>query len=116
MAAAVSLRECERALMAGLRPLVPEVDDLRHRSEPAERHARIDQRDNPDRIEPKLPNEATDNTEANEPAEPMLRIEPAEPMLRIEPDEPIDRIEPLEPRLRMEPDESLLSPWTRLSQ
>jgi hypothetical protein len=49
--------------------------------------------------------EATDRTQANEPAEPMDRIDPLDPMDRIDPLDPMDRIDPLEPKLRIDPDE-----------
>jgi hypothetical protein len=72
---------------------------------PAERHARMDQRDNADKIEPALAAEPTEKMEATEPTEPIDRIEPAEPMHRIEPAEPMDKIDPLDPMLRSEPAE-----------
>jgi hypothetical protein len=72
---------------------------------PADRHARTDQLDSADRIEPRLAAEQTEKTEAMEPTEPIERIDPAEPMLRIDPAEPIERIDPLDPMLRIEPAE-----------
>ena len=81
---------------------------------PVDRHARRDQRDSADKIEPAL---AADNTEpalaaeptekmeATEATEPIDRTDPAEPMHRIEPAEPIDKIDPLDPMLRSEPEE-----------
>jgi hypothetical protein len=72
---------------------------------PADRHARKDQRDRADNIEPALAAEPTEKMEATEATEPIDRTDPAEPMLRIEPAEPIDKIDPLEPMLRSEPAE-----------
>ena len=69
------------------------------------RQARIDHRDNPEKIEPMLATEPTESRQPSEPAEPMDRIEPAEPIDKMEPDEPIDRIDPLEPMLRIDPEE-----------
>ena len=50
----------------------------------------------------KLPSDAKEPIEANDPAEPMDRIDPAEPMDRIDPVEPMDRIEPFAPMDRIE--------------
>ena len=72
---------------------------------PADRHARTDQRESPDKIEPALAAEPIEKAEATEPTEPIERIEPAEPMDKIEPAEPMDKIEPLDPMLRSEPAE-----------
>jgi hypothetical protein len=72
---------------------------------PADRQARMDRRDNPDRIDSALPAEPTENADATEPADPIDRMEPADPIERIEPADPMDRIEPLEPILRIEPAE-----------
>jgi hypothetical protein len=72
---------------------------------PADRHARTDQRESPDKTEPTLAAEPIEKAEATEPTEPMERIEPAEPMERIEPAEPMDKIDPLDPMLRSEPAE-----------
>jgi hypothetical protein len=69
------------------------------------RQARIDHRDNPEKIEPMLAIEPTESRQPSEPTEPMDRIEPAEPIDKMEPDEPIDRIDPLEPMLRIDPEE-----------
>lgn len=75
---------------------------------PLDFQARTDQQDRPDRIDPALSIEPTENTEAREPAEPTDRIEPAEPidkidpldpMLKIEPEEPIESNEPSRPRM-----------------
>jgi hypothetical protein len=74
---------------------------------PADRHARTDQRESPDKIEPALAAEPIENTEATEPTEPIERIEPAEPMDKIEPAEPMDKIDPLDPMLSSEPAEPL---------
>ena len=71
----------------------------------ADRHARRDQRDSADKIEPTLAAEPTEKTEATEATEPIERTDPAEPMHRIEPTEPIDKIDPLDPMLRSEPAE-----------
>ena len=70
---------------------------------PADRHARIDQRDRADRTEPALAAEPTERMLPAEATEPIERIDPAEPMLRIEPAEPMDRIDPLDPILNIEP-------------
>jgi hypothetical protein len=72
---------------------------------PADRHARTDQRDRADKIEPALAAEPTENMDATEATEPIERIDPAEPMLRIEPAEPMDKIDPLDPMLSSEPRE-----------
>lgn len=72
---------------------------------PADRHARTDQRDRADRIEPVLAAEPTENMEATEATEPIDRTDPAEPMDRIEPAEPMDRIDPLDPMLSSDPAE-----------
>ena len=72
---------------------------------PADRQARTDQRESPDKIEPALAAEPIEKAEATEPTEPIERIEPAEPTDKIEPAEPMDRIEPLDPMLRSEPAE-----------
>ena len=72
---------------------------------PADRHARRDQRDSADKIEPALAAEPIEKTEATEATEPIERTDPAEPMHRIEPAEPMDKIDPLDPRLRSEPAE-----------
>jgi len=72
---------------------------------PADRHARTDQRESPDKIEPTLAAEPIEKAEATEPTEPTERIEPAEPIDKIEPAEPIDKIDPAEPMLRSEPAE-----------
>lgn len=74
---------------------------------PADRHARTDQQESPDKIEPTLAAEPIEKAEATEPTEPTERIEPADPMDKIEPAEPIDKIEPLDPMLRSEPAEPL---------
>lgn len=71
----------------------------------ADRHARTDQRDSPDKIEPTLIAEPIEKAEAAEPTEPTDRIEPAEPMDRIEPAEPSDKIDPLDPMLSIDPEE-----------
>jgi hypothetical protein len=73
--------------------------------EPVDRHARRDQRDSADKIEPALAAEPTEKMEATEATEPIERTDPAEPMHRIEPAEPIDKIDPLDPMLRSEPAE-----------
>ena len=67
------------------------------------RQARIDHRDNPEKIEPMLAIEPTESRQPSEPAEPMDRIEPAEPIDRIDPLEPMLRIDPEEPAVRDEP-------------
>ena len=81
---------------------------------PVDRHARRDQRDSADKIEPALAAdktepalaaEPTEKMEATEATEPIDRTDPAEPMHRIEPAEPIDKIDPLDPMLRSEPAE-----------
>ena len=72
---------------------------------PVERHARRDQRDSADKIEPALAAEPTEKREATEATEPIERTDPAEPMHRIEPADPIDKIDPLDPMLRSEPAE-----------
>ena len=72
---------------------------------PADRHARRDQRDSADTIEPALAAEPTEKREATEATEPIERTDPAEPIHRIEPAEPIDKIDPLDPMLRSEPAE-----------
>ena len=72
---------------------------------PADRHARRDQRDSADKIEPALAAEPIEKMEATEATEPIERTDPAEPMLRIEPAEPMDKIDPLDPMLRSEPAE-----------
>ena len=72
---------------------------------PQARQARIDRRENPDRIDSALPAEPTENADATEPTDPMDKIEPADPIERIEPADPMDRIEPLDPILRIEPAE-----------
>jgi hypothetical protein len=74
---------------------------------PADRHARTDQRESPDKIEPALAAEPIEKAEATEPTEPIERIEPAEPMDNIEPAQPMDKIDPLDPMLRSEPAEPL---------
>ncbi len=74
---------------------------------PADRHARTDRQESPDKIEPTLAAEPIEKAEATEPTEPIESTEPAEPMDKIEPAEPIDKIEPLEPMLRSEPAEPL---------
>ena len=71
----------------------------------ADRHARTDQRDSPDKMEPTLIAEPIEKAEAAEPTEPTDRIEPAEPMDRIEPAEPTDKIDPLDPMLSIDPEE-----------
>jgi hypothetical protein len=68
-----------------------------------DRQASRDKYEKPDKTEPALTAEPTENTEATDPAEPIDRIDPAEPMDRIEPLEPMDRIEPLDPMLSSEP-------------
>ena len=50
----------------------------------------------------KLPSDAREPIEANDPAEPIDSTEPADPMDRIDPVEPMDRIEPFEPIERRE--------------
>ena len=72
---------------------------------PADRQARTDPQESPDKIEPTLAAEPIEKAEATEPTEPTERIEPADPMDKIEPAEPIDKIEPLDPMLRSEPAE-----------
>jgi hypothetical protein len=72
---------------------------------PADRHARRDQRDSADKIEPALAAEPFVKMEATEATEPIERSDPAEPMQRIEPAEPMDKIDPLDPMLRSEPAE-----------
>jgi hypothetical protein len=72
---------------------------------PDARQARIDRRENADRIDSALPAEPTENADATEPTDPMDKIEPADPIERIEPADPMDRIEPLDPILRIEPAE-----------
>ena len=72
---------------------------------PVDRHARRDQRDSADKIDPALAAEPTEKMEATEATEPIERTDPAEPMHRIEPAEPIDKIDPLDPMLRSEPAE-----------
>ena len=72
---------------------------------PLDRHARIDQTENPDSIEAILAAEPIENADPTEPAEPIDKTEPAEPIDRIEPAEPIDKIEPLDPMLQSEPAE-----------
>ena len=72
---------------------------------PEARQARIDRRENPDRIDSALPAEPTENADATEPTDPMDKSEPADPIERIEPADPMDRIEPLDPILRIEPAE-----------
>ena len=72
---------------------------------PVDRHARRDQRDSADKIEPALAAEPTEKMEATEATEPIERIDPADPMHRIEPVEPMDKIDPLDPMLRSEPAE-----------
>jgi hypothetical protein len=72
---------------------------------PLDRHARIDQSENPDSIEAILAAEPIENADPTEPAEPIDKTEPAEPIDRIEPAEPIDKIEPLDPMLQSEPAE-----------
>jgi hypothetical protein len=72
---------------------------------PTDRHARKDQRDNADRIEPALAAEPIEKIEATEATEPIERIEPAEPMDRIDPVEPMDKMDPLDPILSSEPAE-----------
>ncbi len=74
---------------------------------PADHHARTDQQESPDKIEPTLAAEPIEKAEATEPTEPTERIEPADPMDKIEPAEPMDKIEPLDPMLRSEPAEPL---------
>ena len=72
---------------------------------PAEKPDRIEAKLQIEPIEnahAKLPSDAKEPIEANEPAEPIDRIEPADPMDRIEPVEPMDRIEPFEPIERRE--------------
>ena len=70
---------------------------------PADRHARTDQRESPDKIEPALAAEPIEKAEATEPTEPIERIEPAEPMDKIDPLDPMLRSEPAEPLERGEP-------------
>ena len=70
---------------------------------PDARQARIDRRENAERIDCALPAEATENTDATEPADPIDKSEPADPIERIEPADPMDRIEPVDPILRIEP-------------
>jgi len=72
---------------------------------PADRHARRDQRDSADKIEPALAAEPIEKMEATEATEPIEKTDPAEPMHRIEPAEPMDKIDPLDPMLRSEPAE-----------
>ena len=73
------------------------------RYNPLPRQVSTDQRESADRIDPALPAEATESTDATEPTEPIDKIEPAEPIDSMDPAEPIDKIEPLEPTLRMDP-------------
>jgi hypothetical protein len=68
-----------------------------------DRQASRDKYEKPDKMEPALAAEPTENTEATEPAEPIDKIDPADPMDRIEPVEPIDRIDPLDPMLSSDP-------------
>ena len=75
-----------------------------------DRQASRDKYEKPDKTEPALTAEPTENTEATDPAEPIDRIDPAEPMDRIEPLEPIDRIEPLDPILSSDPAEPAVDP------
>jgi hypothetical protein len=56
-----------------------------------------------EKADAKLPSDAKEPIEANDPAEPIDSTEPAEPMDKIDPVEPIDRIDPAEPVLRIEP-------------
>jgi hypothetical protein len=70
---------------------------------PADRHARTDQRDSADKIEPALAAEPIEKMEPTEATEPIDRTDPAEPIDRTEPAEPIDKIDPLDPMLRSEP-------------
>jgi hypothetical protein len=83
----------------------PGFGDRDDRLVPADRHARRDQRDSADKIEPALAAEPTEKMEATEATEPIERTDPAEPMHRIEPAEPMDKIDPLDPMLRSEPAE-----------
>lgn len=72
---------------------------------PVVRQARIDRRENAERIDSTLPAEPTENADATEPTDPIDKSEPADPIERIEPADPMDRIEPLDPILRIEPAE-----------
>ena len=72
---------------------------------PVDRHARRDQRDSADKIEPALAAEPIEKMEATAATDPIDRTDPAEPMHRIEPAEPMDKIDPLDPMLRSEPAE-----------
>jgi len=72
---------------------------------PADRHARRDQRDSADKIEPALAAEPIEKMEATDATEPIERTDPAEPMHKIEPVEPMDKIDPLDPILSSEPAE-----------
>jgi hypothetical protein len=69
---------------------------------PTERHDSNDHRDNPDKTQPMLIADATENTQAKEPTDPIDKIEPDDPIDRIEPDDPIDKIDPLDPMLSSE--------------
>lgn len=75
-----------------------------------DRQASRDKYEKPDKTEPALTAEPTENTEATDPAEPIDRIDPAEPMDRIDPLEPMDRIEPLDPMLSSDPAEPAVDP------
>jgi hypothetical protein len=83
----------------------PGFGDRDDRLAPVDRHARRDQRDSAEKIEPALAAEPTEKMEATEATEPIDRTDPAEPMQRIEPAEPMDKIDPLDPMLTSEPAE-----------
>ena len=74
---------------------------------PADRHARTDQRENPDKIDPALTAEPIDKAEASEPTEAIERMDPAEPMDKIDPAEPMDKIDPAEPNDKIDPAEPM---------
>jgi len=60
----------------------------------------MDKNDKPDKTQPKLPAELTEQAEATEPID---RIDPAEPIDRIDPAEPMERMDPLDLMDRIEP-------------
>ena len=65
--------------------LIPD-HSLRRAREPmtrSARQARMERRDNPDRIDSALPAEPTENADATEPTDPIDRMEPADPIERM---------------------------------
>src|SRR5690606_3580772 len=58
------------------------------------RHDNSDQRESPERAEPRLANENDETADPNDPIEPTDRTDPQLPIDRIEYAEPMERIDP----------------------